>query len=60
MNALLDPFRQIAEVGGPVVILLIAVSVVTLAGTGIAVGVPASCGPAIVAIRTSASSRTVA
>ncbi|MFX0546161.1 MotA/TolQ/ExbB proton channel family protein [Roseovarius sp. S1116L3] len=31
MNTLLDPFRQIAEIGGPVVILLIAVSVVTLA-----------------------------
>lgn len=31
MNALLDPLRQIADLGGPVVLLLIAVSVVTLA-----------------------------
>lgn len=31
MNALLEPLRQIADLGGPVVLLLIGVSVVTLA-----------------------------
>ncbi|MEI4260975.1 MotA/TolQ/ExbB proton channel family protein [Roseovarius sp. D0-M9] len=31
MNALLDPIRQIAALGGPVVLLLLAVSIVTLA-----------------------------
>ncbi|RKF16824.1 MotA/TolQ/ExbB proton channel family protein [Roseovarius spongiae] len=31
MSALLDPLRQVAELGGPVVLLLIAVSVVTMA-----------------------------
>jgi biopolymer transport protein ExbB len=31
MNRLLDPIRQVADLGGPVVLLLIAVSVVTLA-----------------------------
>lgn len=31
MNALLEPLRQVADLGGPVVLLLIAVSIVTLA-----------------------------
>lgn len=31
MSALLEPLRQVADLGGPVVLLLIAVSVVTLA-----------------------------
>lgn len=31
MNVLLEPLRQIADLGGPVVLLLVAVSVVTLA-----------------------------
>ena len=31
MNGLVDPLRQIAEIGGPVVLILLAVSIVTLA-----------------------------